>query len=246
MKRLSTLANKSPSPRPCVDDGHEEEDELSSFSTGCFRRGRVVGLRKNTSRFPFTTEVLVQFAKAKLPKQVRATLTLFSNTSTQPRRDFHNAPAENSVISLGGFRQGGIWIQDSNGSTPCPTDPSFPKGRILSFRNGVNKFSAKDVVHSTQPWVGRREVLVAYTAYDPDKIDQSTKIGLTEAGFPLVLGTLACASSRVDAEGAAPSPDGSAAPAPPEGDESRVSDRVKNLRDEAMSVHHRLFHFPKN
>ena len=45
---------------------------------------------------------------------------------------------------------------------------------------------------------------------------------------------------------AAPSPDGSAAPAPPEGDESRVPDRVKKLRDEAMSVQHRLFHFFTN
>ena len=39
-------------------------------------------------------------------------------------------------------------------------------------------------------------------------------IAWTEARFPLVSDSLACASSRVDAEGAAPSPDGSAAPAP--------------------------------
>ena len=35
VKRLFSLVDKSPSPRPCVDDGHDEE-ELSSFSTGCF------------------------------------------------------------------------------------------------------------------------------------------------------------------------------------------------------------------
>ena len=229
VKRLFNLVDKSPSPRPCVDDRRDEE-ELSSFSTGCFRRGGVIGLRKNTTRFPLTTNVLVQFAKAKLPNQVFTTLTLFSNTSNQPHRDFHNAPVENSVISLGGFRQGGIWIQDSSGSTPCPTDPTLKNGRTLSFKNGVIKFSAKDVVHSTQPWVGDRKVLVAYTVFDPDKIDQPTVTDLTEAGFPITPESLACASSRVDAEG----------------DESKVPDRVKKLRDEAMSLNHRLFHFPKN
>ena len=240
IKRLFNLVDKAPSPRPCIGDRRNEE-ELSSFSTGCFRRGGVIGLRKNTTRFPLTTKVLVQFAKAKLPNQVFTTLTLFSNTSTQPHRDFCNAPVENSVISLGGFRQGGIWIQDSSGSTPCPTDPTLKNGRTLSFKNGVIKFSAKDVAHSTQPWVGDRKVLVAYTVFDPDKFDQPTVTSLTEAGFPM-----ACASSRVDAEGATPSPDGPAAPAPPEGDESKVPDRVKKLRDEAMPIDHRLFHFPKN
>ena len=58
VKRLFSLVDKSPSPRPCVDDGNDEE-ELSSFSTGCFRRGGVIGLRKSTSRFPLTTKVLV-------------------------------------------------------------------------------------------------------------------------------------------------------------------------------------------
>ena len=59
-------------------------------------------------KFPSITKVFVEFAKAKLPKQVFTTLTLLSNTSTQPHRDFHHAPVENSVIALGGFRQGGI------------------------------------------------------------------------------------------------------------------------------------------
>ena len=69
---------------------------------------------------------------------------------------------------------------------------------------------------------------------------------LVEVGFPLAAGSLACVYSGVEAEGAAPSPDGSAAPVPPDGDESGVSERVRNLRDEAMSVHHWLFHFPTN
>ena len=218
VKRLFTLVDKSPSPRPCVDDEHEEE-ELSSFSTGCFRRGGVIGLRKNTSRFPLTT--------------------LFSNTSAQPHRDFHNAPVENSVVPLGGFRI--AMVQH----LVLLIHPSRTVGYSPS-ENGVIKFSAEDVVHSTQPWVGDRQILVAYTVFDPDKIDQSTMIGLTEAGFSLVSDSLNCASFRVDAEGAAPSPDGSAAPAPPEGGESRVPDQVKTLRDEAMFVQHRLFHFFKN
>ena len=130
----------------------------------------VIALRKNTSRFPLATKVLVQFAKAKMPNQVFTTLTLFSNTSTQLHRDLRNARTENSMISLGGFCQGGVWIQDSNDSTACPPDPSLRNGRVLSFKNGVIKFSAKDVVdvvHSTRPWVGDRKVLVAYTVYDP-------------------------------------------------------------------------------
>ena len=66
---------------------------------------------------------------------------------------------------------------------------------------------------------------------------------LVEVGFPPAAGSLACVYSGVEAEGAAPSPDGSAAPVPPDGDESGVSERVRNLRDEAMSVHHWLSTF---
>ena len=172
-KRLFTLVAKAPFPRPCVEDATEEVERVF-FSTGCFRRG---GVRNNTTRFPLTTPVLVEFAKAKLPKQGFNTLSLLSNTSTQPNRDFHNAPKENSVISWCAFSQGGLWIQDSDGSVPCPTDPFLQNGKILSFKNGVIRFDAKDVVHSTQPWVGDRKVLVACTVFGPEKIDVQTRVG---------------------------------------------------------------------
>ena len=248
VKNLFELVDKEPAPRGDTGD---------SFSTGFFRLGGVLGLRTATHQFPSVTQALNQFARERVPGFGYTTLSIFRNVLTSCHKDFHNAHLDNVVISLGGFSGGGVWVQDPSGSVPCPSDSSL-LGKVLTFRNGVVRFRAKDTNHATMPWRGDRVVMVLFSTKHPNAISDEHCRELRESGFPIDL----CEDPlpAVPAE----APEGLAADAPPaiaeigghsdlgiegllEGDsEERVPERIIRMRDEAMSLKHRLFHFPKN
>ena len=63
--------------------------------------GGALGLRTSAHRFPLVTKAFNKFAGMKVPDFGYTTLCIFSNITTGPHRDFHNADQDNAVISLG-------------------------------------------------------------------------------------------------------------------------------------------------
>ena len=59
------------------------------------------------------------------------------------------------------------------------------RGRALSFKAGVLRFSAREVRHWTEPWVGDRVVLVSYTIRDVPRLSQASRDALLCAKFAL-------------------------------------------------------------
>ena len=252
VRKLFDLVEKEPAPRG---------DQGESFTSGLFRLGGVLGLRTSSQQLPLVTRVINKFACNRVPRFGYTTFSLFNNVATGPHKDFHNAHLDNVIVSLGGFTGGGIWIQESGGSTPCPDDPSL-LGRVLNFRNGTIRLRAKTTVHSTMPWKGNRTVLVLFSAKHPSDISSDLCSELRDLGFPIDLcGISALAAEAPEGSAADAPPDtGSAADAPPgignderpievepkDDSEDKVPERVVKLRDQAMTVEHRLFHFPKN
>ena len=248
VRKLFDLVDKEPVPRG---------DQGESFSTGLYRLGGVLGLRTSVHRFPFVTKVFNKFASAKVPTFGYTTLSVFANVVTGPHKDVHNAPTDNVIISLGNFVGGGIWVEDQDGSSPCPGEP-LRLGKVLSFRDGIIRLRAKSLLHATMPWKGDRKVMVLYSAKHPSQVDDDVCEQLRILGFPID----AC-DHQLPAL-AAEAPEGQAADAPPEGvdeaapaeasadvdpegvSEDKVPERVLKLRDQAMTLEHRLFHFPKN
>ena len=248
VRNLFNLVDKEPAARG---------DHGDSFSTGLYRMGGALGLRTSAHRFPLVTKAFSKFAQSRVPGFGYTTLCIFSNITTGPHRDFHNADQDNAVISLGGFTGGGVWVEESGGTTPCPGDPS-KLGKVLNFKNGVIRLRAKRVTHATMPWRGDRVVMVLFSAKHPSEVKEAHCEELRALGFPI--------DSCVDPlpAFAAEAPEGPAADAPPDGagaldddersgellhandSEHKVPERVIKLRDQAMSLEHRLFHFPKN
>ena len=107
-----------------------------------FRLGGVLGLRTSSQQLPLVTRVINKFACNRVPRFGYTTFSIFNNVATGPHKDFHNAHLDNVIVSLGGFTGGGVWIQESGGSTPCPDDPSL-LGRVLNFRNGTISFAQR-------------------------------------------------------------------------------------------------------
>ena len=248
VRNLFNLVDKEPAARG---------DHGDSFSTGLYRMGGALGLRTSAHRFPLVTKAFNKFAQSRVPGFGYTTLCIFSNITTGPHRDFHNADQDNAVISLGGFTGGCVWVEESGGTTPCPGDPS-KLGKVLNFKNGVIRLRAKRVTHATMPWRGDRVVMVLFSAKHPSEVKEAHCEELRALGFPI--------DSCVDPlpAFAAKAPEGPAADAPPDGagaldddersgellhgndSEDKVPGRVIKLRDQAMSLEHRLFHFPKN
>ena len=94
VRNLFNLVDKEPAAR----GGHGD-----SFSTGLYRMGGALGLRTSAHRFPLVTKAFNKFAQSRVPGFGYTTLCIFSNITTGPHRDFHNADQDNAVISLGGF-----------------------------------------------------------------------------------------------------------------------------------------------
>ena len=186
------------------------------------------------------------------PNQVRKIFGLMKRGSASRGIE----PSDDSSFAVGCFCRGGVV-------------------GLLKSKKGVIRFSAKDRLRATKPWTGDRLVMVLCAAKDPASLEHDVLDALIGVGFLLDnLPLVDVIPAEVDSSeipssssGGLPkehlieaSPDGPAASALPEGDkpldlsspgfpvvdDAHVSDRVRKLRDEAVSVKHRFFHFPKN
>ena len=156
----------------------------SSFFTGLYRRGGVLGLRANVSRFPKVAQVLCAFVRQRRPSAVFTSLAIFCDIPTEPHRDSHNGPSPNLVFKLSDFSGGGVWCEGP-GQDVRPVQGSPVQGRVLDFDNGCLELPAKDHWHMTEPWQGRRVVLVAYALPHMPSVKLEVPQALLELGFPL-------------------------------------------------------------
>ena len=156
----------------------------SSFFTGMYRRGGVLGLRANVSRFPKVAQVLCAFVRQRRPAAVFTSLAIFCDIPTEPHRDSHNGPTPNLVFKLSDFSGGGVWCEGP-GQDVRPVQGSPVQGRVLNFENGCLELPAKDHWHMTEPWQGRRVVLVAYALPHMPSVKLEVPQALLELGFPL-------------------------------------------------------------
>ena len=156
----------------------------SSFFTGLYRRGGVLGLRANVARFPKVAQVLCAFVRQRRPSAVFTSLAIFCDIPTEPHRDSHNGPSPNLVFKLSDFSGGGVWCEGP-GHDVRPVQGSPVQGRVLKFDDGCLELPAKDHWHMTEPWQGRRVVLVAYALPYMPSVKLEVPQALLELGFPL-------------------------------------------------------------
>ena len=171
----------------------------SSFTTGAYCKGGLVGLRHHTSALPKTTRVLTTFLQQVEPGFRATAIAIFDNVRTVVHRDSRNEHLPNLVVPLSDFQNGEIWVEQEDGDV-WETTPAGPRpGVLLEVSQGPVKFDAWRDFHSTRPWSGRRLVLVAYTTAKLDSLSTSDRIRLKELGFLLPLGLDASNSETSEA-----------------------------------------------
>ena len=157
VERLFDMLPKEVPPRR-----EEGEAEGSSFSTGCYSKGGITGLRHNTTAFPMATKLLARFACHIFQSTHFTTLSLFDGVKTPMHRDSRNGPYPNGVCPISDFSGGHIWVEEEGGVLEMDTPKGRRPGRLLNVSGGPVMLEARERFHCTLPWQGRRLVLVAH------------------------------------------------------------------------------------
>jgi len=158
----------------------------SSFGAGAWVHGNQVGLRNTTFSFPLSTSVFTRHVARHCQNLQFSSLVILDNVCTVAHRDCHNDPSShNAVFGLSDFEGGEVWVQRSGGLTPYVSDGKTLHGDALPTRPGPALFSARQSLHATLPWSGRRVVLVAYTTTQLEKLPPQARAFAQGLGFQL-------------------------------------------------------------
>ena len=180
MPDLVSLCDLLTSEIPARGGGSGDE---FAWSTGAYVHGGVHGCRQHLRQFPVTSAFLAKVFRSCLPDVPFTTLCLSKDVRTSLHLDANNALGFlNGVIRASPFVDGGIWVECSSGSTPCPEDPSR-LGKVLNFSSGAIVFDPHQK-HLTMPWTrGPRVVLIGFVVKAPEAMPQDVVRELDIAGF---------------------------------------------------------------
>ncbi|CAE7347311.1 unnamed protein product [Symbiodinium natans] len=92
-------------------------------------------------------------------------LCVSRNILTSPHKDTANLPgSSNLTVGIGSYSDGGLWVEDQAGTVPqfIPKLGVTLPGKIVTTHHAPFKFPVH-LWHCTQPWLGDRWVLTAFT-----------------------------------------------------------------------------------
>ena len=136
--------------------------EGKAFATGAFARVKV-GLRTNVAVFPQASRVFASFVRQSAPGHKFTSVVVFEGVRTKPHRDQQNSCVPNLVVPLSSFEKGDIWVATDCGTVSRQVNGQQQKGVLLPVGAGPVLFDARRALHLTEPWKGRRVVLVAFS-----------------------------------------------------------------------------------
>ena len=143
----------------------------------------MLGLRCNTSLFPVTTRALTQYAQSWAGDLPFTSVALFSDLATPLHSDRNNAKGfDNFLIGVSSFTQGGLWLENPNGTCPAPAPHSHVLGHVLPVSRRCVTFNAHKR-HATMPWSGHRVVMAGFVIKGYEAISSSDHNTLLSLGF---------------------------------------------------------------
>ena len=99
------------------------------------------------------------------PGETWNALCVSRNILTSPHKDTANLPgSSNLTVGIGSYSDGGLWVEDQAGTVPqfIPKLGVTLPGKIVTTHHAPFKFPVH-LWHCTQPWLGDRWVLTAFT-----------------------------------------------------------------------------------
>ena len=179
-----------PKGRQCL---HGANPKYMAF--GQYTHGMFSGLMSSTYRFPYTVHYLTRFFEEFCPQDKFATITVFEDVGMACHRDVHNErDSLNIVLPLLTCDGGGLWVELEPDQfsmddewRPLPTG-GWRRGKVYAMEAGAPiRFNARRW-HQTEPFRGRRLVVVGYTprtgALQKETYDALLDLGFNPPPFP--------------------------------------------------------------
>ncbi|CAE7227529.1 unnamed protein product, partial [Symbiodinium natans] len=159
--------------------------EGKAFATGAFARVKV-GLRTNVAVFPQASRVFASFVRQSAPGHKFTSVVVFEGVRTKPHRDQQNSCVPNLVVPLSSFEKGEIWVATDCGTVSRRVNGQQQKGVLLPVGAGPVLFDARRALHLTEPWKGRRVVLVAFSigAFSRLSAEASARLSALQFNLP--------------------------------------------------------------
>ena len=176
------------------NDKEKEEGSVSRtlWSAGAFVHGGILGLKKNTRKYPYTTRVVNQFIASKLPAGENmdptwTTFSLFKNILTGPHSDSHNDAMKPSyLIPVSSFDDGGLWIEGKKDGEEVVVMKGM-EGHVVDFPEVNGEKGAIEFLprrkHATMPWKGERLVVAVYNVRNFERMNFRDAETLMDLGF---------------------------------------------------------------
>ncbi|OLP85824.1 hypothetical protein AK812_SmicGene33144 [Symbiodinium microadriaticum] len=172
----------------------KQKSEVKSWFTGAFVHGGKAGPRTNVECYPYTSKLLVKFAKKYSEGNSFSAVGIARNSQLGLHRDSHNdASSKNMVVPLTSFENGHLWIQDDEvdeeeAVTKINPQGKVIKGKIMELTKGVATSFCPRAWHEVQPWSGDRVVMLMYTprtsGLKDEDVEKLTNIGLEFKRMP--------------------------------------------------------------
>ena len=179
MSQILAMCENLPWEKPHV----EACSQGRAFYAGGYRKGGIFGLRKHCKDFPNVIRVLTALLRRTVPSVPFTSLAVLDGVQSGPHKDLMNSSSPNIVIPLSSFEGGGVWIEDGSHSDVREVHGCPVRGRVADFSLGHILVPASTCYHQTEPWTGRRVVLIGYClANEFSPRDAAT---LDSLGFPL-------------------------------------------------------------
>ena len=190
----------------------------SYFSTGLYAHGGFTGLLTNTYGYPVTTAYLTKVFENYAGQETFTTLTVSDDVGMRCHRDVHNERnTDNILVPLIASDGGGVWIESLPENHRWDDvwrqipNGEWRRGQVHELKAGSPLRFSSRLWHATEPWEGRRLLLMGYTPR-MKAVTQPTYDSLLDAGFnpPVLKGhdfvtptlsmmNLAAEDARVDA-----------------------------------------------
>ena len=166
----------------------------SAVTSGAYAHGKgIMGCRATCKSHPFSTEAFCRFIAQTDPEHCFTSFTVLDNVRSSVHKDSGNpASSVNLVVALSDFKDGQIWLEDPKGAVFREIESHVLPGRFLPVADGPQYLPAQSHWHATEPWVGRRLVVIAYSVGCPSQLTAQDRTTLCLLGFRLTPPASSC------------------------------------------------------
>ena len=172
-------------PRTRAHQGTGSSALGTAFFAGANWEAAGLVIRRNTLQFPASCAIVCQYIRSLDPLHNFGAFVVLDNVASACHRDHKNSASPNLVAALTTFQEGGIWHEDTSGEVIRQVNGQPVPGKILSLQSGHVYVHAKTCFHATEPWSGRRVVLIAYMPADLHRLAKQDAAHLQQLGFLL-------------------------------------------------------------